>query len=418
VWDAGDLFERFTPEAREVVTLAHAEADELGHHYVGVEHILLGLLREEKGVAAQVLDSLGVTVDRVRACLVAIVAPLETGVPPPEPSAASAPFTPRAKRVLELALRESLSHGTTAVGTEHILLALGREDESVASRILLELDADPATIRNAILVPAPVPGVVVPGAREAGLVERFTDRAREVVALAQAEARELRFGHIGTEAVLLGLLREEEGLAARALRSFDVTLELARAEVLKRVGVGERIPEPTAIPFTPRAQSVLERALQQAFRLGHNHVDTEHILLSMAAIDEGEGMNALRVLGVDSSMIRNEVMRLLTPRSVGAARILEGKLERSSRERQALRQSDGFWVGQDADVTRLMRSAAARALDDGRNEITARDLLIALSRDGSIGPLLTELGADEAAIRDALEGRDGRERPPAAPGSS
>jgi ATP-dependent Clp protease ATP-binding subunit ClpA len=411
-WDPGDLFDRFAPGSHDVVNLARAEADDLGHNHVGVEHLLLGLLRQEEGVAAEVLRSLDVTVDRVRARLLAIVPASEAGAPSPKPPSSSAPFTPRAKRVLELSLRESLSHGSTAVGTEHILLALARENESIAARILLDLGADQATIRNAIPVPAPVPGLVVPASRERRVFGRFSERARQVVALAQAEAREIGFSHIGTEAVLLGLLREEDGLAARVLASFDVTLELARAEVVKRLGGGDGIPESTVIPFTPRAQAVLDRARHEAFRLGHNYVGTEHILLSMAAVDEGEGINALRTLGVDSSMIRNEVIRLLT---ADTGRILERKSEGSSRERQPFAQDDRLWVGQDAEVTRLMRSAAARALDDGRNEITARDLLIALSRDGSTGPLLTELGADEAAIREALERHGGPERPPAAP---
>jgi ATP-dependent Clp protease ATP-binding subunit ClpA len=323
-WDAGDLSERFAPGAREAVILAQAEANELGYDYVGVEHILLGLLREEKGAAAQVLASLGVTVEVVRARLFSIVARAETDALPPGTPEASAPLTWRARRVLELALRESLSHGSTAVGTEHILLAVGREDESIAARILLELGADPATIRNAIPVPAPVPGVVLEVSREPGMFERFTDRACQVVVLAQAEVRELRFSHIGTEAVLLGLLREEEGLAARVLTSFDVTLELARAEVVKRVDAGDGISESTVISFTPRAQSVLDRALHEALRLGHNYVGTEHILLSMSAVDEGEGMSALRALGVESPMIRNAVMQLFgSPRPPDAGRILE-----------------------------------------------------------------------------------------------
>ena len=304
--------------------LAQAEANELGYNYVGLEHIVLGLLREEKGAAAQVLASLGVTVEGFRARLFLIVPRRETDVSRPETPEASLPFTGRTERVLGLALRESLSHGSTAVGTEHILLAVGRENDSVAARVLRELDADPATIRNAIPVPAPVPGVVVDVSREPGLFERFTDRACLVVVLAQAEARELRFSHIGTEAVLLGLLREEEGLAARVLRSFDVTLELARAEVVKRVGAGEGIPKSTVIPFTPRARSVLDRAPREAMRLGHNYVGTEHILLSMAAVDEGEGMNAMRALGVDSTMVRNAVMRRFgLPRPPDAGKILD-----------------------------------------------------------------------------------------------
>jgi ATP-dependent Clp protease ATP-binding subunit ClpA len=252
------VFERFTESARQVVVNANGAARELGHPHIGTEHVLLGLLADPASNASRVLNSLGVTAERARERVVEAVPPgdhLTNG---------QIPFAPRAKRVLEIALRESLSLGSTSVEPEHILLALVRENESVAAGILLGLDASAETVRSKLLARPGVAGVVVPGSRERGGFARFTERACQVVVCAQAEARELRFSHVGTEAVLLGLLREKEGLAARVLTSFDVTLELARAEVVKRVGAGEEIPEPTVIPFTPRAQSVLDQALHEA----------------------------------------------------------------------------------------------------------------------------------------------------------
>jgi ATP-dependent Clp protease ATP-binding subunit ClpA len=406
------VFERFTESARQVVVNANGAARELGHPHIGTEHVLLGLLADPDDDASRVLASFGVTAGLARERVVEVVPP---GDPP---TVGRIPFAPRVKRVLEIALRESLRLESTSVEPEHILLALVRETESVGAQILLGFDVSAETVRSKLLARPGVAGVVVPGSREEGGFDPFTEQACQVVMCAQAEARELRFSHVGTEAVLLGLLREKEGLAARVLRSFDVTLELARAEVVKRVGAGDEIPESTVIPFTPRARSLLAQALHEALALGHNYVGTEHILLSMAAVDEGEGMNALRALGVDSTMIRNAVLQLFGgPRPSVAGRIAEQKLQRTSRARPGL-QNNGVWVSQDADVTRLMRSAAARALDDGRNEITAADLLIAVSRDGSIGPLLAELGAEEAAIREVLERHHGPERPSAAPGSS
>jgi len=406
------VFERFTESARQVVVNANGAARELGHPHIGTEHVLLGLLTDPDNDANRVLASLGVTAELARERVVKAVPP---GDPP---TVGRLPFAPRAKRVLEIALRESLSLGTTSVEPEHILLALVRVKEGVGARILLGFDASAETVRSKLLARPGIAGVVVPGSREQGGFDRFTEGACQVVMCAQAEARELRFSHVGTEAVLLGLLREKEGVAARVLRSFDVTLELARAEVVKRVSSGDEIPESTVIPFTPRSRSLLDQALHKALPLGHNYVGTEHILLSMAAVDEGEGMNALRALGVDSTMIRNAVLQLLAgPRPAVAGRIGERTSRRTSRARPAV-QNHGVWVSQDADVTGLMRSAAARALDDGRDEITAADLLIAVSRDGSIGPLLAELGAGEPAIREALERHHGPERPPAAPGSS
>jgi ATP-dependent Clp protease ATP-binding subunit ClpC len=139
------MFERFTERARLVVVLAQDEARTLKHNYIGTEHILLGLLREEEGLAARALDSLDITVQEVRAQVARIVGLGD------EATDANVPFTPRAKKVLELALREALSLGDDYIGTEHILLGLVRENEGVAARILLDFDADAEKIRDELL---------------------------------------------------------------------------------------------------------------------------------------------------------------------------------------------------------------------------------------------------------------------------
>src|SRR6266498_998156 len=118
------------------------------------------------------------------------------------------------------------------------------------------------------------------------MFERFTERARQVVVFAQDEARTLKHDYIGTEHLLLGLLREEEGLAARLLDSFEMTIEEARAQVARIVGRGETVTT-GQIPFTPRAKKALEGALNEAVALGHNYIGTEHILLGIARVREG-----------------------------------------------------------------------------------------------------------------------------------
>ena len=125
--------------------LAQDEARTLKHNYIGTEHILLGLLREEEGLAARELDSLDITVEEVRAQVARIVGQGD------EVTTGQIPFTPRAKKVLELALREALSLGHNYIGTEHILLGLVRENEGVAARILLDFDADDEKIRNEVI---------------------------------------------------------------------------------------------------------------------------------------------------------------------------------------------------------------------------------------------------------------------------
>jgi ATP-dependent Clp protease ATP-binding subunit ClpC len=149
--------------------------------------------------------------------------------------------------------------------------------------------------------------------------ERFTERARQVVVLAQEEARALRHNYIGTEHLLLGLLREEEGLAARVLESLEVTTENVRAQVARIVGQGDELAV-GQIPFTPRAKRVLELALREALSLGHNWIGTEHVLLGLAREDDGVAKQILLDVGVDADRIRNEVIRMLgsAPRA-GAA---------------------------------------------------------------------------------------------------
>jgi Clp amino terminal domain, pathogenicity island component/UvrB/uvrC motif len=155
------VFERFTERARQVVVLAQDEARALKHNYIGTEHILLGLLREEQGLAARVLESLDVTVEDVRALVARIVGQGD------EITTGQIPFTPRAKKVLELSLREAISLGHDYIGTEHILLGLVRENEGVAARILLDFDADVDKVRNEIIhmlsgTPAPPRGPYAP----------------------------------------------------------------------------------------------------------------------------------------------------------------------------------------------------------------------------------------------------------------
>ncbi len=139
------VFERFTEGARQVVVWAQEEARTLQHGYIGTEHLLLGVLRVEDGLGAGALAALNVTIEAVRAQVARIV---DGGG---EVTTGQMPFTPRSKKVLELALREALSLGHNYVGTEHILLGLVRENEGVAARILLDFHADADTIRNEVV---------------------------------------------------------------------------------------------------------------------------------------------------------------------------------------------------------------------------------------------------------------------------
>jgi ATP-dependent Clp protease ATP-binding subunit ClpC len=140
--------------------------------------------------------------------------------------------------------------------------------------------------------------------------ERFTDRARGVVVLAQEEARMLSHTYIGTEHILLGLIREGEGVAAKALESLGISLEAVRSQVTGIIGQGEATPG-DHIPFTPRAKKVLELSLREALQLGHNYIGTEHILLGLMREGEGVAAQALHKLGADLNLVRQTVIQLL-----------------------------------------------------------------------------------------------------------
>jgi ATP-dependent Clp protease ATP-binding subunit ClpC len=210
------MFERFTDRARRVVVLAQEEARMLNHNYIGTEHILLGLIHEGEGVAAKALESLGISLDAVR-----------------------------------------------------------------------------------------------PGGRGVRMFERFTDRARRVVVLAQEEARMLNHNYIGTEHILLGLIHEGEGVAAKALESLGIALEGVRQQVEEIIGQGQQAPS-GHIPFTPRAKKVLELSLREALQLGHNYIGTEHILLGLIREGEGVAAQVLVKLGADLNRVRQQVLQLLS----------------------------------------------------------------------------------------------------------
>jgi ATP-dependent Clp protease ATP-binding subunit ClpC len=148
--------------------------------------------------------------------------------------------------------------------------------------------------------------------------ERFTDKARRAVVLAQEEARMLNHNYIGTEHILLGLIHEGEGVGARALQALNISLEAVRLEVEAIVGEGRAAPT-GHIPFTPRAKKVLELSLREALQLGHNYIGTEHILLGLIREGEGVAAEVLRKLGADLNRVRQTVIQLLSGYAGSAA---------------------------------------------------------------------------------------------------
>jgi ATP-dependent Clp protease ATP-binding subunit ClpC len=236
------------------------------------------------------------------------------------------------------------------------------------------------------------------------LFERFTERARQVVVLAQVEARTLKHDHIGTEHLLLGLVREDKGVAARVLGSLDVTLERTRGEVVRIVGVGDH-DDSGQVPFTGDAKHVLEMALHEALVLGHNYIGTEHLLLGLISLTDGPSVRILADMNVTPDAVRSETLRVIGPS--------EPTPTTASPDEPPIPGSPEEWfhVGPGSHARRLLMLAASRALADGRSLIEPTDVLLAMTRDEDTGPLLAELGVDEAAVANALR----RRRPPNGP---
>jgi ATP-dependent Clp protease ATP-binding subunit ClpA len=228
------------------------------------------------------------------------------------------------------------------------------------------------------------------------MFERFTERARQVIVLAQEEARTLRHNYIGTEHLLLGLLREEEGVAAKALEALDITVERVREKVVEIVGSGED-QGASQIPFTPRAKKVLEMALRESLSLGHTYIGTEHILLAMMREGEGVAARVLLALNADAVMVRNEIVRLLS-----------GPGGRQARDPGSRGPTTGAWLeGLNILLDRLgmeIRHELDRSPDSG-------DLLLTLAcvQETLAGRALDELAVDRDALWTAIE-RIRRER--------
>jgi ATP-dependent Clp protease ATP-binding subunit ClpA len=227
------------------------------------------------------------------------------------------------------------------------------------------------------------------------MFERFTDRARRVVVLAQVEARLLNHNYIGTEHILLGVIHEGEGVAAQALKSLDVSLEQVRVMVEEIIGQGEAAPT-GHIPFTPRAKKVLELSLRESLQLGHNYIGTEHILLGLVREGEGVAAQVLVKLGADMNSVRRKVVELL-----------EGYTGERYPEAVKEQRSTGLGtIPRLADETiRALDAARDIATRVGHDKVQPADLLLGLfdSSDLDVAALLQKLDIDLALFKQRLD---------------
>ena len=357
----------FTPRMRRALELALEEARGLGHDYIGTEHLLLGLIREKEGIAAQVLKSLNVSLDHVREEIFEIL-----DGEPHEDVDDPGPLTGRARTALEHASREARHFQHERIGTEHILLGVldeaSRYQEPPERVRRLRLEIERLMTRGTARAPeGPLPytaagraamDLAFQAAGEQGLrrvcvrhlilglirekegiaarvlgaagitaddlvasarpdprparpapavrlgFDRFADRSRQALGLARQAAQRWSHDYIGTEHMLLGLL-EADGGAVDLLRRLDVDPARVRDETARRMTRGNAMVTMGQLPFTPRAKKVLELALEAANELRDDAIRDEHLLLGIAGEGTGIAAQALAALGVTHETLRN-----------------------------------------------------------------------------------------------------------------
>ena len=317
-------FDLLDGSGQHVLAVAQDEAIQMNHNYIGTEHLLVGLIRSDAdGPAGRALTRLGITLDKARTALEFIVG---RGEAPTSPSEIT--MSPRTRKVLELAMDEARLLGHTKAGAAEICLGLIREGQGIASGIIESLGVTLDAARNAVLAelagqPSPPPPGPDPrasptqGPREQrgsyhGPFDRFNDRAKRVLALAQDEAIRFNHNYIGPEHLLLGLVREGEGVAAKALNGLGVELSRTRREVENLIGRGDDTTSPSEITLIPRAKKVIELAIDESRLLGHSHVGTEHLLLGLVREDDGTSAGAiLKAQGVDLATVRQKVIAMI-----------------------------------------------------------------------------------------------------------
>ena len=227
------------------------------------------------------------------------------------------------------------------------------------------------------------------------MFERFTDRARRVVVLAQEEAKMLNHNYIGTEHILLGLIHEGEGVAAKALESLNISLESVREQVQEIIGQGQQ--QPTGhIPFTPRAKKVLELSLREALQLGHNYIGTEHILLGLIREGEGVAAQVLVKLGADLNRVRQQVIQLLSG--------FQGKEQVSAEVKEDSGSAQGGSQVLDQFGRNLTQAAREGKLDPviGREKEIERVMQILSRRSKNNPVLIGEPGVGKTAVVEGL----------------
>jgi ATP-dependent Clp protease ATP-binding subunit ClpA len=313
----GDSMPEFTPRAQQTLALARKEADRFHHNFVGTEHLLLGLLKLGQGGAVNVLLKLGLSLEKVRAEV-----EKQIGTGPDLERIGNLPYTPRVRKVLALAAREAKELNHTYVGTEHILLGLLRERDSVAARVLRNCGIDTEQTRQEILEELDPLGVAA--AARAGISkpvpsepavdrselprDRFTPRVRRTFTLALEVAEWRNQAVVETEHVLLGLVLMGQGVAASVLIRIGVNAETIAAHFDPPSPAKPASANAEAPQFGALVKEVLTLAEEEARALEHAYIGTEHILLGLLRQPHGGAGRIFKELYVDPEALRKQVM--------------------------------------------------------------------------------------------------------------
>ncbi|MGH2496927.1 MAG: Clp protease N-terminal domain-containing protein [Ktedonobacteraceae bacterium] len=421
--DADDPYDKFTIRARRCMTYAEEEARAFQHNYIGSEHLLLGLLHGWQGVAAHVLAQLGVKLEASRRAVEFIIGRGDSIVQ------GEIGLTPRAKIIIEYAREEASRLHHDYIGTEHLLLGLAREGEGIAAGALESMGVQ---LEHIIRLTSRVLGVSIspnvpdmstaipsPSSGE-NRFDRFTERARRVLSLAQEEAQRFQHNYIGTEHLLLGLVREGDCVAAKVLSNLGVELSLVRSAIEHIIGRGDRIVL-GEIGLTPRARKVIDLSIDEARRLNHHYIGTEHLLLGLVREGEGIAAGVLESLGVNLEKVRMATISVLS--GSGAAQalwktdaetiVLIDQEVASSQDEDDTTLAPTREESEASHIPGAFSIRARRALDAAqeeahklqRNYVGTEHLLLGLISEekGLAALILQKLQVDRETIRSAVE---------------
>jgi ATP-dependent Clp protease ATP-binding subunit ClpA len=306
-------FDRFNDRAKRVLALAQDEAIRFNHNYIGVEHLLLGLVREGQGVAARVLESMGVELSRVRTAVEFKIGRGDSTTSPSEIT-----LSPRTKKVIELSTEEARKLGHGHVGTEHLLLGIVREGGGIAGEILQSLGVELEKVRQQVT--ATIGQTAAPGTPRVNTytflgheverpTERMDDVTRRVIALSENEAIGLGQTWVGTEHLVLGLISANGSIPQRALTELGLTTDKIRERVAKVPSPGPEW-QTQQVTMTPRAKRLLGEVARHS---GSGGVRSESLLLGIVRDPESSGAKILSALNVTPELILTTIGKLAPP---------------------------------------------------------------------------------------------------------